>query len=222
MSKEASTLAGTIKLTKQLGITMVFRGELRIFALLVALMTGGVAHSQDRDSETASTDVGLTPADHIAIQQLSAQYAFLIDSCVNGGYDFADLFTDDGQFSVADDWGSVPDERRFAAQGRDALAVAAGGGPEGCRDPTTLMGYGISHIVVNHAITPSADGANGKSYLLAIGVGGVPTQIELQGGYEDVYVETADGWRIKSRIHVFPNIEQSVQFGSGGTDSSNG
>jgi hypothetical protein len=79
-----------------------------------------------------------------------------------------------------------------------------------------LMGYGISHIVVNHVITPAAGGATGRSYLLAIGVGGVPTQIELQGGYEDTYVETPDGWRFGSRVHVFPNIEQSVQFGSGG------
>ncbi len=80
------------------------------------------------------------------------------------------------------------------------------------------MGYGISHIVVNHVITPTVDGATGKSYLLAIGVGGEPTQIELQGGYEDVYVEMPNGWRIQSRIHVFPNIEESVQFGSGGQD----
>jgi hypothetical protein len=82
------------------------------------------------------------------------------------------------------------------------------------------MGYGISHIIVNHVITPTADGASGKSYLLAIGVGGKPTQIELQGGYEDVYVKTSDGWRFRSRIHVFPNIAQSVQFGSGGAQES--
>jgi hypothetical protein len=52
--------------------------------------------------------------------------------------------------------------------------------------------------------------------LLAIGVGGDPTTIEYQGGYEDVYVKTGDGWRFESRVHVFPNIAESVQFGSGG------
>jgi len=85
--------------------------------------------------------------------------------------------------------GAAPEQRRFRTVGRDALAAAAGGGP---------------------------DGATGRSYLLAIGVGGVPTQIELQGGYEDVYVKTPDGWLFASRIHVFPNIGESVQFGSGG------
>ena len=64
-------------------------------------------------------------------------------------------------------------------------------------------------------ITPTAEGATGKSYLFAIGVGGDPTKIERQGGYDDVYVKTAAGWRFKSRIHVFPNIGQSVQFGPG-------
>ena len=74
------------------------------------------------------------------------------------------------------------------------------------------MGYGISHISVNHVITPSPEGATGKSYLLAIGVGANPTTIERQGGYEDVYVKTEDGWRFKSRTHVFKQAP-SLQFG---------
>ncbi len=75
--------------------------------------------------------------------------------------------------------------------GRDALAKAAGGGPDGCRDPKTLMGYGISHIIIDQVITPTETGASGKAILLAIGVGGNPTTIERQGGYEDTYVKTA-------------------------------
>ena len=188
-----------------------------IRVLVLTLIASGLTHAQTPNSEPAGSGASLSPRDYIEIQQLSARYAFLIDACTNGGYDFADLFTDDGEFSVADAWDPAADERRFLTTGRDALAVAAGGGPDGCRDPATLMGYGISHIVANHVITPTADGATGKSYLLAIGIGQEPTQIELQGGYEDVYVKTADGWRFKSRTHVFPNIDQSVQFGSGGT-----
>ena len=102
-------------------------------------------------------------------------------------------------------------------KGRAALIEAAGGdGKGGCKDPKTQMGYGISHIVANHVIMPSPEGATGKSYLLAIGVGGDPTTIERQGGYEDVYVKTPAGWRFKSRVHVFPNLSQSVQFGPRG------
>jgi hypothetical protein len=36
--------------------------------------------------------------------------------------------------------------------------------------------------------------------------------MELQGGYEDVYVKTKDGWKFKSRIHVFKK-DASLQFG---------
>ena len=158
---------------------------------------------------------GLSTQDYIDIQQLASRYAFLIDTCTNGGQDFADLFTPDGEFSVSQEWG-VAGARK--TKGRAALIDAAGGdGKGGCRDPKSLMGYGISHIVANHVITPSADGASGKSYLLAIGVGGDPTKIERQGGYEDVYVKTPAGWRFKSRVHVFPNLRESVQFGRGRT-----
>jgi hypothetical protein len=176
----------------------------------------GTGQAQSPIKPTVNPGTRLSALDYAEIQQLSSRYAFAIDKCTNGGYDYADLYVDDGEFAVADDWGVAPEQRRFRTTGRDGLAAAAGGGPDGCRDPSTLMGYGISHIIVNHVITPTADGAVGKAYLLAIGVGGKPTQVELQGGYEDVYVKTSAGWRFKSRIHVFPNIGQSVQFGSGG------
>ncbi len=155
----------------------------------------------------------LTSQDYAEIQQLSARYAFAIDTCTNSGYDYADLYTDDGQFSVSEGWGDVGG---VLAKGREALAVAAGGGKNGYQDPKTQLGYGIHHIAGNLVILPTPAGAKGKSYLLAIGVGGKPTTIELQGGYEDVYVRTPAGWRFKSRVHVFPDIKTSVQFGPGG------
>ena len=103
-------------------------------------------------------------------KQLAAKYAFLIDACTNGGNDFADLFTPDGEFSVSQAWGATGAK---PIKGRAALVNAAGGDGKGnCRDPKTLMGFGISHISVNHVITPTPQGAIGKSYLLAIGVGG--------------------------------------------------
>jgi hypothetical protein len=155
----------------------------------------------------------LTAQDYIDIQQLSARYAFAIDSCTNGGADYADLYTDDGEFSVSQQWGVAGNRK---TKGRAALIKAAGGdGQGGCVDPKTTMGYGISHLIVNLVITPTPDGAIGRSYLLAIGVGGDPTKIERQGGYDDLYTRTAAGWRFQSRVHVFPNMSESVQFGRG-------
>jgi SnoaL-like domain len=157
----------------------------------------------------------LTALDYIEIQQLNARYAFAIDTCTNHGYDYADLYTDDGTFAVSQRWG---DPGKVYARGREALARIDGGTPQGCRDPKTMIGYGISHIIVSLVITPTATGATGRCLLFALGVGHNPTTIEHQGGYQDVYVKTAHGWRIKSRVHVFPNIANSVQFGHrGGT-----
>lgn len=150
-----------------------------IFAILVTLglATSAAAQAPQPRSSRAMT---LTPQDYIDIQQLSARYAFAIDTCTNGGQDFADLFTEDGEFSVSQQWGVAGNRK---TQGRIALVKAAGGdGQGGCVDPKTQMGYGISHLIVNLVITPTADGAIGRSYLLAIGVGGDPTKIERQGG----------------------------------------
>jgi len=159
----------------------------------------------------------LSAQDYAEIQQLSARYAFDIDTCVNAGNDFADLFTDDGEFSVSQQWGVAGNRK---TKGRAALMDAAGGdGKGGCKDPKTTMGYGISHIIVNLVITPTPEGATGKSYLLAIGVGGDPTTIERQGGYEDVYVKTPAGWKFKQRT-LFP--ARTVVLSTSGEMSARG
>jgi hypothetical protein len=186
--------------------------RLKTMALLAVLIGGATSHAQQ--PAASASPAALSAQDYFEIQQLAARYAFAIDTCTNGGNDFADLFVDDGEFSVSQEWGAAGNR---PVRGRAALIEAAGGdGKGGCKDPKTQMGYGISHIVANHVITPAPQGAIGKSYLLAIGVGGDPTTIERQGGYEDVYVKTSAGWRFKSRVHVFPNIGQSVQFGPRG------
>jgi hypothetical protein len=154
----------------------------------------------------------LTAQDLIDIQQLNARYVYAVDRCTNSGYDYADLYTDDGTFGVATEWG-VPGV--IWAQGREALAKAGGGGKDGCRERSkTSPTYGIHHIATSLVIVPTATGAAGKSTLLAIGVGHTPTTIEWQGGYEDAYVKTAAGWRIKNRWHVWIDRENSIQFRS--------
>ena len=155
----------------------------------------------------------LTALDYAEIQQLAVRYAWLLDRCANGGYDYADLYVADGQFSVAEDFGAAADKHRFVTKGREALAKAAGGdGKGGCADPKTQLGYGLTHIVTNHVIVATKDGAVGKHRLLTVGVCGYPHAMELQGGYEDEYVKTKDGWRFKSRTHVFKSAS-SLQFG---------
>ena len=55
--------------------------------------------------------------------------------------------------------------------------------------------------MLNHQIRPSPGGATGRVYLVQLGMRG-PGSVDRHGGYEDVYVRTAAGWRIQSRTHV--------------------
>ena len=88
---------------------------------------------------------------------------------------------------------------RVLAKGRDALAELVGGGSKGCK--TKLVWTDWSHLMLNHEITATPDGAKGRVYLVQLGMKG-PGTIERHGGYEDTYVRTAEGWRIKQRVHV--------------------
>ena len=142
----------------------------------------------------------LTAQDYIDIKVLSARYAQTIEHCTNKGYDYANLYTPDGEFGGTNDWDVPP---AHLAKGPDALAAAANGGPNGCGDPDKWMGNGLTHIIVNTVITPTPTGAAGKSFLVMLGVQHDPTRIIRLGGYQDTYFKTPAGWRFKSRWLVW-------------------
>jgi hypothetical protein len=193
---------------------MSYAAKLQGVPGLLALVWAAGTFAADLVPKPPPDAMNLTAQDYAEIQQLAVKYAWLLDRCANGGYDYADLYVPDGQFSVAEEFGTTSNEqRKFVTKGREALAKAAGGdGKGGCADPKTQLGYGLTHIVTNHMIVATKDGAVGKHRLLTVGVCGYPHLMELQGGYEDEYVKTKDGWRFKSRIHVFKSAP-SLQFG---------
>jgi hypothetical protein len=137
----------------------------------------------------------LTALDYLQIQQLVAKYAQYIDTCSNNGYDYADLFAEDGFFAPFQNG-----QLGRKAQGREALARVSGGGPEGCTGAGWIR-QGVHHIYVNHIIDPTPEGAKGQVNMLMIGLGGDKNKIEHDGYYEDTYVKTPAGWKFKSRIH---------------------
>jgi len=141
----------------------------------------------------------LTALDYQEITQLINRYAYGIDTCANNGYDYADVFTPDGVFIDKNSDAGFKAGGRVLASGREALATLVGGGSRGCK--TKLVWTDWSHLMLNHQITPTATGATGRVYLVQMGMTG-PGTIARHGGYEDVYVKTAAGWRIKSRTHV--------------------
>lgn len=154
------------------------------------LTTGDVAHAQP---------AGLSALDYQEITQLVNRYPYGIDTCANDGYDYANLFTEDGAFIDRFTDAGFAAGGRVLAQGRDALATLIGGGERGCREK--LLWTDWSHLMLNHEITPSPEGARGRVYLVQLGMNG-PGSVARHGGYEDVYVRTSEGWRIKSRTHV--------------------
>jgi hypothetical protein len=137
--------------------------------------------------------------DYQEITQLINRYAYGIDTCANDGYDYADVFTADGVFIDKNSDAGFKAGGRVLAKGREALATLVGGGSRGCK--TKLVWTDWSHLMLNHQITPTPQGATGRIYLVQMGMKG-PGTIARHGGYEEVYIRTQAGWRIQSRTHV--------------------
>jgi hypothetical protein len=154
---------------------------------------------EQKAAAAATKAPALTALDYQEIIQLTNRYAYGIDTCSNNGYDYADVFTPDGVFIDKNSDEGFRQGGRALARGRDQLAELVGGGSRGCK--TKLIWTDWSHIMANHVITPSAEGATGRIYLIQLDVKG-PGTLERHGGYEDVYVKTPAGWRIKSRTNV--------------------
>jgi hypothetical protein len=143
----------------------------------------------------------LTADDLVAIRQLLDSYAQTLDHCTNAGKDYADLFTDDGTFGVSSVWGGGA---KIWFRGRDEL-VRVGG--SGCGAPGSATPS--FHLNVNPRIWATPDGAKAQSSLLTItnDTDARGDVIHYEGGYEDTFEKTAGGWRFKSRVHVWTEIE---------------
>jgi hypothetical protein len=126
----------------------------------------------------------LTPLDYIEIQQLAIRYSYGLDTAADNGYMYADVFTPDGEFVGR----TVP-----LTQGREALARVARSVPKA--NPMY-----VRHFIANHVIEPSPEGATGKVYVMVVDCEEwQPSSISIGGHYEDTYVRTPNGWRIKRR-----------------------
>jgi hypothetical protein len=112
---------------------------------LMAVARGQDAH---RTAGGSPKPMPLTAMDYVEIRQLVNRYAFAVDTGNNNGYDYADLFSADGEFM------------RPYARGREQLAALARGGRLG---PANTV-----HYIMNHVIEPTPDGAIGKEYLIEL------------------------------------------------------
>lgn len=160
-----------------------------VTVLCLAVSAGAQAQS------SAPAPRELTALDYIQIQQLVARYARAIDTCSNNGYDYADLYTADGEFIPSFEGRQLP-----AIKGRERLAEVSGGGSRNCKNVGWIE-QGVRHIYTNHIIEPTAEGATGTVDMLMIGLGGDPNKIQYDGYYADTYVRTPGGWRFERRVH---------------------
>ena len=130
----------------------------------------------------------LTALDQIEIQQLVAQANYALHTGQDEGNMYARLFTADGTFDKA--------------VGREQLAALARGGHKG-----------TGSLVTNVIVEPSAEGATGKHYEVAINFveGAQPVALGATGRYEDLFVKTSEGWRFKKRTFItsIPTSEAS-------------
>src|SRR6185436_1180991 len=132
---------------------MLDRNTLSVLAIGVAAALPAAAFAQKVTQ--------LTPQDRIEIQELTDGYTYKIDYCTNSGYDYADMYTDDAKFGVASEWGGA--NVKWWYNGREELAVAAGGGKDGCKPKrTTGNGVRVHHIATSLVVNPTATGAHGK------------------------------------------------------------
>jgi len=157
-----------------------------------------IAQLQAYENAQQTKTTSLTALDYIEIRQLVDRYAQDIDTCSNNGYDYADLYTADGVFidKYSDEGFRKGGLQR--AKGREQLAASSWGGSKGCKN---MPWNGWTHLMGDLVITPSSEGATGRCYLIMLGEKG-PGSVDRDGGYDDVYVKTAKGWRIKTRTHV--------------------
>ena len=98
---------------------------------------------------------------------------------------FASAFTDDAVFKTGA-------EQEYT--GRDEIAAFISQSFAG-----QVGDAGRRHWNSSWRITPSAEGARGRTYWLVLGVSSGEATHSSTGYYDDVYVKTSDGWRIKSR-----------------------
>jgi hypothetical protein len=134
--------------------------------------------------EKAATAGSLSAEDYVEIQQLTARYPYGLETGYDGGYMYADLFTATGAFGTR-------------SIGREALKALAwqhrpGQGP-----------LYVRNFHMNVRIDPSPEGASGRIFQVVLDIpeGDTPSTILNGGHYEDAYVQTPAGWRIKQRTY---------------------
>jgi SnoaL-like domain len=149
---------------------MPIRKILALAGFLVVLVALAVGF--ERHGTAAAS---LTVQDYMDIQQLYSRYYQTIDAGESEAW--ANTFTADGVFNTN-------------TRGHDALVESNRRG--GTNRP-------LRHWHSNLTITPTAEGADGHTYVMQIDITTKPPSISTYSRYDDKLVKTSQGWRFKVR-----------------------
>lgn len=188
----------------------------------------GVHALREGEPRPSSTQLKPSELDHVEIQQLVARLPYGVDMNADQGAAFASAFTPDGTFACvlpnigdvapsglpagcAPHSGKLTSDVPPRAAGREALArMVTADEPHG-------PAY-VRHFVFNHVIDLDGNEATGKAYVAVIDIAprqqGSDHSIFVLGRYDDQYVKTEQGWRIRSR--VFTVVAGGVSPGASG------
>jgi hypothetical protein len=140
--------------------------------VLFVLVLLGLAAAYTRWSSAAGA---VTVQDYQDIQQLYSRYYQTIDAGDSEAW--ANTFTSDGVFNTG-------------TRGHDALVESNRRG--GTKRP-------LRHWHSNLTIVPTAEGADGTTYVMQIDITTKPPSISTYSRYDDKLVKTPQGWRFKVR-----------------------
>ena len=157
--------------------------RLYMFWLVTAVtMLGGIAWGSAQSTDGPST-AALTGRDYEEIKSLYSRY--------NQGSDFRDAemfvsaFSEDGEITRRN--GSVKGQAALLAERAERYQGQTGDNKR-------------RHLNSSFVITPTSDGAKGRAYWVLNDVSGSEIKAVASGYYDDIYVKTSDGWKIKSRM----------------------
>lgn len=148
-------------------------------ALTAILALAGIAWVSARDPKVPT----LAPQDYADIQHLTSRLNQGADS--HNAEMWVSLWTPDGTWT--NNAGRSYSGHAGLTEYRRTRRAELGGRTD------------IRHWTNSLVITPTADGATGRLYFMMMRVNGNPPAASSAGHYDDVYVKTANGWRIKRR-----------------------
>lgn len=153
-----------------------------ILVVSIVVIVGVVGVGWLDSSSTRGATMELTGKDYAEIERLFGLY--------NQGSDFQDAemfvsaFSEDGEITRRN--GSVKGQTALLAERAERYQGQTGDNKR-------------RHLNSSFVITPTSDGAKGRAYWVLNDVSGSEIKAVASGYYDDIYVKTSDGWKIKTR-----------------------